>query len=93
MFPAILLGVISGVVGFSPLVIALIMTKRNPQVGNVAPMMKLVIGLFASFVILLVTAISFAVFDKPNALAFVLSEAIALTVSAVGFGIWSQIRK
>lgn len=93
MLLAIPLGVISGVIGFVPLVVGLYLTKRNPQEGNFAPMMKLLLGLFASFILLFVAAVLFAMYDKPSALAFVISEVIALCASAIGFGVWSQVRK
>lgn len=87
---AILLGVIAGVVGFVPLVIGLNLVHRHPEEGNFGPMSKLLLGLVASFLLLVVFAVLFVAFDKGNALPFVLSEAAALSVSAIVFGIRSQ---
>lgn len=94
MVLAILLGIVSGIVGFIPLAVALAATKHNPQTGNFAPMAKLLLGLLASFAILVICAILFIAFDKPSGLPFALSEALALSVSAIAYGIHShQVRK
>lgn len=94
MVLAIILGLLSGVVGFIPLVIALARTKHNPQTGNFAPMAKLLLGLFASFAVLIICAILFIAFDKPSGLPFALAEALALSISAIAYGIHShKVRK
>lgn len=90
MVIAIVLGAISGFLGFVPLVFALARTKHNPKTGNFAPMAKLLIGLVASFAILVICAVLCVVFDKPDILPFVLAEALALCASAVIFGIRSH---
>ncbi len=90
MVLSILLGVLAGVIGFIPLVVALRATKRHPEVGNVGPMLKLFLGLLISFVLLALFAILYAATDKGNALPFVLAEAIALSLCAIVYGIRSQ---
>ncbi len=90
MVLAIILGAISGFVGFLPLVFALERTKHNPKTGNFAPMAKLLIGLFASFAILVICAIVCVAVDKPDILPFVLAEALALCASAIVFGVRSH---
>lgn len=94
MVLALILGVLAGAIGFIPLVIALARTKHNPQTGNFAPMAKLLLGLFASFAVLVGCAILFVAFDKPDGLFFALAEALALSISAIAYGIHShQVRK
>lgn len=92
MVQASILGIVSGILGFIPLVIAFLMTKRNPSSKNFAPMAKLILGLISSFVLLFLLAILFVAFDRDDSLFFVLAEAIALCASAIAYGIWSQKR-
>lgn len=87
MVIAIILGVIAGIAGFAPLVVALARTKHNPKTGNFAPMAKLLIGLVVSFAILAICAVLYVAFDKPNALPFVLAEALTLCIIAIAYGI------
>ena len=87
---AIVLGIAGGILGFIPLVIGLKMVKRHPQEGNLGPMMKLFLGILASFVILVAFAVIFVAVDKADSIPFVLAEAITLMITAIAFGIRSQ---
>lgn len=90
MLAAILLGIVTGFIGFLPLVAAFRATKRNPKTGVFSPMVKLIFGLIISFAILLVATLVFIAFDKPDAMFFVLTEAIVLCITAIVFGIMNN---
>lgn len=90
MFLAIVLGVLAGAVGFLPLVLGLTITRKKlANKGQAGPMIVLIGSLFVSFIFLFLVSLAFASYDKPSVLPFVLSEAIALCVVAIGFGVWS----
>ena len=90
---AILCGVLSGVIGFVPLFIGLRLTRRVTATSNFGYMSILIISLIVSFAIMFgLVAICIAV-DREMALPFVLSEAVALSVTAVVFGLSRLKRK
>ncbi len=89
VFLAILLGIMAGAIGFAPLLFGLRWAHRNPEVGNIAPMTRLVICLIISFVLVFAITITFVLLDKADAIAFVIAEVIALSVIAIAYGIHS----
>ncbi len=87
MAVAIVLGIISGALGFAPLVVGLRLTKRTTATSSFGPMAILLIALVISFALVLTCAIAFATWDKPNGFPFVLAEVVALATTAIAFGI------
>ena len=87
MAVAIVLGIISGAVGFAPLVAGLRLTKRTTATSSFGPMAILLIALAASFATVLAAAIAFAAWDKPHGFPFVLAEVITLASVAIAFGV------
>ena len=92
MAVAIVLGIISGAIGFAPLVVGLRLTKRTTATSNFGPMAILLLALLVSFALVLAAAIAFATWDKPNGFPFVLAEVIALATVAIAFGLHDRRR-
>lgn len=93
MIAAILLGVVSGAVGFVPLLVGLRLTKRVTRTSNLGHMGALLLGVLFSFAILFVAAIACIMLARDLVLPFVVSEVLALAVAAIGFGISTLVRK
>lgn len=83
---AIVCGVLSGVAGFVPLFIGLSLTKRVTATSNFGYMSILIISLIVSFAMMFAFAGICIVVARDLALPFVLSEAVALSITAVAFG-------
>lgn len=90
---AIVLGAVSGIVGFLPLYGSLQLAKRATRTSNLGHMGSLLLGVFASIVILFCTAIACVLIARAVALPFVLAEVLALIVVAIGFGVVRLVRK
>ena len=93
MVLAILLGILAGLVGFVPLVLALRLTKRTVHGGTAASMIVLLLGLAVSFAALFAFAALFFGFDHDNGIAFLLAEVVALSAAAVGFAMLQMLRR
>ena len=87
MVLAIVCGALSGFVGFLPLILGLRMTRKFVASGNFGQMGMLLLCLIISFILMFVFAVICIMIDRGLALPFVLAEAVALCVSAIGFGI------
>lgn len=87
MAVAILCGVLAGVIGFLPLPIGLRMTRNVTRTSNFGHMAILILALIVSFVLLAVSAFLCVFLARDVALPFVLAEAVALSVSAIVFGV------
>lgn len=90
MVAAILCGVIAGVVGFLPLLVGLRLTRKVTATSNFGHMSILIISLIISFVIMFACAIACVQLARDVAMPFVLAEAVALSVTAVVFGVIRQ---
>ena len=89
---AILIGILIGIVGFLPLLGALKISKKivaTPTGWNAAVM---IFSILISLAIMIVSMLIFNELNHSNILPFVLSAAITLIITAIGFGIWFQIK-
>lgn len=93
MVGAIVLGALSGLVGFVPLPVGLRLTKKVTETSNLGHMGLLLLSVLASFVILFATMFACLSLARDLALPFVLAEAIALIAAAIGFGVVTLVRK
>ena len=84
---AILIGAVVGVLGFLPLYGGLRLARRATATSNLGQMGACLLGLIASFVLLAAASAICAAVARPQTLPFVLAEAIALSASAICFGI------
>lgn len=84
---AIACGLLSGVVGFAPLLVGLNMTKKVTATSNFGHMSILIISLIVSFVVMFALAVLCVVVAREYAMPFVLAEAVALSVVAIVFGV------
>ena len=91
MVLAIALGAAAGIVGFAPLVFGLHRVKHMTDAGNLGHMGVLMLCLLFSFVLMFAFAILCV--NRDAALPFVLSEAGALSVTAIVFGVTKLARK
>lgn len=90
---AIVLGALSGLVGFLPLLFGLRMTKKTVSAGIAGSMMVLFLGLIVSFIILVMAAVVCIAFDRGLGLPFVGAEVIALSAVAIAYGVSTVVRK
>ena len=93
MFAAIALGIIAGALSFAPLVVSLRMTRKLASTSNFGNMSVLLIGVFVSLAILIVSAVACIKLARDLALPFVLAEGITLSVVAIGYGVAKMVRK
>lgn len=93
MVIAVLLGVVSGALSFAPLLFGLKMSKKVTQTSNFGHASILILSILASFLILAVTAFLCITFARDVVLPFVVAEALALSVSAIVFGLYKQLKK
>ena len=90
MVLAIVLGALSGVLGVLPL---LRMTRRVTDTSNLGHAGALMLGVLLSFVILFLGAIACVVLARDIAVPFVLAEAAVLVACAIGYGVYTFVRK
>lgn len=93
MVVAIVLGALSGLAGFLPLLGGLRMTRRVTKTSNLGHMGILLLSVMASFLILFVTVIVCIVTARDLVLPFALAEVLALVVAAIVFGVVKLVRK
>ena len=90
---AIILGAVWGVVGFLPLFGGLRLSRRIPADSAFGQMGVCRVGLAVSFLVLLIGVLVCSKVARPLSLPFVLAEAIALSISAVSYGIAKMLRR
>lgn len=93
MVIAVLLGIVAGVASFVPLLFGLRMTKNVTQTSNFGHASILLLSILASFVILAVTAFLCIQLAYEQVLPFVIAEALSLSASALGFGVYRLVKK
>ena len=93
MVLAIALGILAGIAGFLPLVFGLHRVKHMTDSGHLGHMGVLMLCLLFSFVLMFAFAILCINVNRDAALPFVLSEAGALSVTAIAFGVTRLARK
>lgn len=93
MAAAIVLGALSGLVGFLPLLGSLRMTKRVTKTSNLGHMGALLLGVLVSFLLLFGAALACIIAARDLALPFALAEVLALIAVAIGFGVVKLVRK
>lgn len=86
---AIILGALSGIVGFLPLYAGLRLTRKTTASGVAGSMTVLIIALVVSFAVLFALAFVCIAVARDMALAFVLAEVVALSIIAIVFGVHS----
>lgn len=89
---AILIGILIGIVGFLPLLGALKISKRIVATRTGLNAAVMIFSILISLAIMIVSMLIFNDLNHSNILPFVLSAAITLIVTAIGFGIWFQIK-
>lgn len=93
MVLAIVLGALSGALGVLPLFLGLRMTRRVTDTSNLGRAGALMLGVLLSFVILFLGAIACVVLARDIAVPFVLAEAAVLVACAIGYGVYTFVRK
>lgn len=89
---AILIGILIGIVGFLPLLGALKISKKIVATRTGLNAAVMIFSILISLAILIVSMLIFNDLNHSNILPFVLSAAITLIITAIGFGIWFQIK-
>ncbi len=90
---AAVLGALAGVIGFLPLMGSLALAKRVTSTSNLSYLSACLLGLLGSLLILACAAILCIVVARDSVLPFVVAEAVALSASAVVFGVFRLVRK
>lgn len=89
---AILIGILIGIVGFLPLLGALKISKKIVATRTGLNAAVMIFSILISLAIMIVSMLIFNDLNHLNILPFVLSAAITLIITAIGFGIWFQIK-
>lgn len=89
----IVLGVIAGAGGFAPLIAGLRLARKATPTSNLGHAASLLLGLLGSMLILAGSLILCVVFAREQILPFALAEVGALVCTAVGFGVYTFVRK
>lgn len=89
----VFLGALTGVLGFVPLIISLKQSKKVTPKSNLGYGALLMLGVFASLIILLVAVLLCYFLARENLIAFVLAAAITLILFAIVYGIYSVIAR
>lgn len=89
---AILIGILIGIVGFLPLLGALKISKKIVATRTGLNAAVMIFSILISLAIMIVSMLIFNELNHSNILPFVLSAAITLIITAIGFGIWFQIK-
>lgn len=92
MSSAILLGAVSGIIGFLPLVVSIFLTKKLPRAGVGLNMAITLLCLAISFAFFLAVIFIYNDAHHDTIFAFVGSAAVSLSIVAIAFGIYSQIK-
>ena len=93
MIAAIVLGAVSGILGFLPLYMGLRLARKATPTSNLGHAGALLLGVLLSFLILVAAFIVCLFVARDLVLPFVLAEVGGLVVSAVAFGFSTLARK
>lgn len=93
MAVAIVLGVITGFIGFLPLFVGLKLVRRATNTSNLSQAGAALLGVLGSFLILAGALIACIVLVRDMVLPFTLAVVVGLLVSAVGYGVYTFVRK
>ena len=93
MIAAIVLGAVSGILGFLPLYMGLRLARKATPTSNLGHAGALLLGVLLSFLILVAAFIVCIFVARDLVLPFVLAEVGGLMVSAVAFGFSTLARK
>lgn len=93
MFFSILLGALSGVLGFLPLIWGMRLAHKATPTSNLGHAGALLLGVLLSFLILAVTLVLCIVIARDMAFSFVLAEGAGLVFAAAAYGIYKLVRK
>lgn len=88
MVPAVIIGFLAGIVGFLPLLGALQLMKKAPGQGLAGSVFWLLLALVVSFVLLVAAVFGAIAINKEIGLPFLFAEALGLSLTAIGFGVW-----
>ena len=93
MIAAIVLGAVSGILGFLPLYMGLRLARKATPTSNLGHAGALLLGVLLSFLILVAAFIVCIFVARDLVLPFVLADVGGLVVSAVAFGFSTLARK
>ena len=93
MVLAVVLGLLFGLGGTSALLFGSIMAKRATNTSNLGHAGALILGVLISTLLLAIPLIVCAISAKHLLVYFALAEVAALICSAVGYGIYTFVRK
>ena len=93
MIAAIVLGAVSGILGFLPLYMGLRLARKATPTSNLGHAGALLLGVLLSFLMLVAAFIVCIFVARDLVLPFVLAEVGGLVVSAVAFGFSTLARK
>ena len=89
----VLFGAIVGILGFLPLFICLKTTKKVTKTSNLGYGAILMLGVFASLLILIVSVLICYFCFRDALIAFVLACAITLIIVSCAYGIYTVVRR
>lgn len=88
----ILLGLVCGIIGFIPFVVALKLSRKAQKAGVGASMGVVLLGLAVSFIFLIACMLTVNDLYHDSVVMFVIFCAIGLSLSALSYGIYFNIK-
>lgn len=89
---AIVLGLLCGIIGFIPFVVALKLSRKVQKAGVGASMGVVLLGLAVSFVFLIACMLTVNDMFHDSVVLFVVFCAIGLSISAIAYGIYFNVK-
>ena len=93
MVLAIVLGALSGVLGFFPLIVGSNLARKATATSNLSHATALLLGVGLSMIFMAVVLVVCIVFARDLVLPFALALVVALTVTAIAYGAYGFLRK
>ena len=90
---AIWLGILVGAIGFLPLVVALKLSKKAISAGIGPNVAIVLLSILISLAFYIAMILVFNDVNHDRIAPFVLSVALTLIIVAIGFGIYSQVKR
>ena len=90
---AIILGIVIGAIGFIPLVLAVKLTRKAIGAGIGPNVAIVLLCLFISLGFYIAAIFIFNDMNHGYIVPFVVSTALMLSVSAIGYGIYTQVKR
>lgn len=89
----IIFGILTGILGFLPLYLSLMLSKKVTSTSNFGYGTYLILGVLTSLFILFLCVFLYFSFIKIDMIYYTITTAIVLSVVAISFGVYTSVRR